>query len=335
MKKLISFTLVLTLLASLFAIYASAADLIFHDEFEGFKPANWFTDAASCRYEYDNDNQLIQVYCGNGYPHLQSKYNLSRDPKKWDKFYAQMDFQIRALDNPDLDDNSETIKIWYRDMFESDISAAVYHLAVDFEHWTAEITKTLENVEYYDGSGLKCKTTVDTVLAGPIDIPEELRPVINEGEKSDWFPMGIRVTEGKLDFYFNGKLLLSAGTDENDEFVQSIGGYKVYMNSVDPTVGTQKSPFITIATGSWLACDNFKVYTPDYDPEAGICGDANEDGKVNITDVTTLLKYLAKWEGVTVNETLSDVNVDGKVTNSDVTMILKYLANWEGIVLGK
>ncbi len=63
-------------------------------------------------------------------------------------------------------------------------------------------------------------------------------------------------------------------------------------------------------------------------------GDVNSDGKVNISDVTALLKYLAKWD-VTINTNAADVNVDSKINVSDVTTILKYLAHWEGVKLGK
>ncbi len=63
-------------------------------------------------------------------------------------------------------------------------------------------------------------------------------------------------------------------------------------------------------------------------------GDANGDGKVNITDATAILKDIAKWD-VSIDRRAADVNGDEKVTLTDVTTLLKYLANWEGIVLGK
>ena len=63
-------------------------------------------------------------------------------------------------------------------------------------------------------------------------------------------------------------------------------------------------------------------------------GDVNEDGMVNITDVTTLIDYLLtnQWEaGVT--GTTGDVNDDELVNIVDVTVLIDYLLSrtWTGI----
>ncbi len=57
-------------------------------------------------------------------------------------------------------------------------------------------------------------------------------------------------------------------------------------------------------------------------------GDANRDGKVNVNDVTLLLKHIAKWD-VVIDLNLAEVNDDGKINISDVTLILKYIAKWD------
>lgn len=59
-------------------------------------------------------------------------------------------------------------------------------------------------------------------------------------------------------------------------------------------------------------------------------GDVNEDGFVNAADRTLLARYLANWEGVTINEKAADINGDGQVTAADRTLLARYLANWEG-----
>ena len=59
-------------------------------------------------------------------------------------------------------------------------------------------------------------------------------------------------------------------------------------------------------------------------------GDVNGDGKVNPLDKTILGKYLANWDGVTVDMDASDVNTDGKVNPLDKNILGKYLANWDG-----
>jgi hypothetical protein len=53
-----------------------------------------------------------------------------------------------------------------------------------------------------------------------------------------------------------------------------------------------------------------------------LCGDANGDGKVNVTDVICLINYLFKGGPAPID--VSDVNLDGKVNVTDVI----YLINW-------
>lgn len=58
-----------------------------------------------------------------------------------------------------------------------------------------------------------------------------------------------------------------------------------------------------------------------------LLGDVNGDGKITITDATTVQKHLAKLTELT-NEQLvkADTNSDGKITITDATRIQKYLA---------
>ena len=61
-------------------------------------------------------------------------------------------------------------------------------------------------------------------------------------------------------------------------------------------------------------------------------GDVNGDGKINSTDVTRLLRYLANRNPVTGESEVevslgADANGDGKITSLDVTRLLRYLAN--------
>ncbi len=60
-------------------------------------------------------------------------------------------------------------------------------------------------------------------------------------------------------------------------------------------------------------------------------GDANEDGKVNVGDVTAMLKFIAKWD-IKINESNAEVTGDGKVNVTDVTLLLKYLAKWDVVL---
>ena len=55
-------------------------------------------------------------------------------------------------------------------------------------------------------------------------------------------------------------------------------------------------------------------------------GDVNDDGDVNIADVTTLIDYLLGG-GVVINQRNSDVNQDEDINIADVTSIVDQLLN--------
>jgi len=92
---------------------------------------------------------------------------------------------------------------------------------------------------------------------------------------------------------------------------------------------------------------NIKVWSVDQDPyhdgatltfigvqkdqaKPILYGDVNDDGKVNPLDLTYLIRYLTKWEGVEINLLNADVNDDGKVNPLDLTVLLRFLTKWEG-----
>lgn len=63
-------------------------------------------------------------------------------------------------------------------------------------------------------------------------------------------------------------------------------------------------------------------------------GDVNADNKINLSDVSLILKYIAKWSNLNIKLSSADVTSDGKVNLSDVSVILKYIAKWNNICLG-
>ncbi len=87
----------------------------------------------------------------------------------------------------------------------------------------------------------------------------------------------------------------------------------------------------TYATnGLLLAYVYFTVEEPEY-----ILGDVNEDGKIDVNDLTAIQRYLANFETLTNVQLLAaDVNGDGIVTIDDATLLQRYLAEYE-TVLGK
>ena len=56
-------------------------------------------------------------------------------------------------------------------------------------------------------------------------------------------------------------------------------------------------------------------------------GDANTDGTVNLSDVSLILKHIAKWD-VAMDADAADVNDDAKINLSDVSLVLKHIAGW-------
>ena len=56
-------------------------------------------------------------------------------------------------------------------------------------------------------------------------------------------------------------------------------------------------------------------------------GDVDENKKVNLSDVSSMLKSIAKWD-IDLNSSAADANRDGIMNISDVTLVLKYLAGW-------
>ncbi len=64
-----------------------------------------------------------------------------------------------------------------------------------------------------------------------------------------------------------------------------------------------------------------------------VYGDVTGEGDVNLSDVSRLLQFIAKWEGVEVNTVAADVTGEGDVNLSDVSRLLQFIAKWD-VVLG-
>lgn len=56
-----------------------------------------------------------------------------------------------------------------------------------------------------------------------------------------------------------------------------------------------------------------------------LLGDVNDDGQVNISDVTPLINYLLTDDATSVNLLNADMNTDGSVTISDVTSLIEFI----------
>ncbi len=96
-----------------------------------------------------------------------------------------------------------------------------------------------------------------------------------------------------------------------------------YVSVVTPPTKTEQG----YTTHTCSGCGD--SYVDSYvDPITATPGDVNDDGDVNLSDVTLLLKHLASWD-VTINTDAADVNDDSEVTLADATLLLKHLAGWD------
>lgn len=91
--------------------------------------------------------------------------------------------------------------------------------------------------------------------------------------------------------------------------------------------------FASILCFSSLADDSIEPTPGETTEFCKPAGDANSDGKINLSDVSLILEYLAKWD-VTVAEDQLDAVNDGNVDLKDVTAILKHVAKWSTVRLG-
>ena len=63
-------------------------------------------------------------------------------------------------------------------------------------------------------------------------------------------------------------------------------------------------------------------------------GDLNDDGTINLADLTLLTRHLADWtDYAEINEDAADINEDGQVSLADLTYLTRALAGWEGYEL--
>ncbi len=104
-------------------------------------------------------------------------------------------------------------------------------------------------------------------------------------------------------------------------------------------LATQFDAPVTVRNGDTVLADNDKIAAKNVVSANGAektlrnFGDVNGDGKVNVSDVTALLKKIANWD-VDAPLLPSDVDANGKISLTDVTALLKKLAGWDDIALG-
>jgi len=144
---------------------------------------------------------------------------------------------------------------------------------------------------------------------------------------------------------------IAADVSMADDLVLTEGSHLVldrdsgYVDKIDGiiTVGELKANFEggvsicgkdgTAKTDDAVVATDDTVASGDVSLKALIYGDVTRDGKVNLADVSSMLKAIAKWE-VSINTDAADVDKTGKLSLADVSKMLKYIAKWDDISLG-
>ncbi len=193
-----------------------------------------------------------------------------------------------------------------------------------------------------DGSEPLCQTTitVDEMPAANLDITAEVLNVTDPQNyiiTSDKYSVKLTINNNGSTIYMdditvklyknmdgtygtnaqimNKELVLEPGQTAELQFDMDnvIDGWDyfaaIYYYSAGQQVRSTTTPYYTIIFPS----------EPEYTP-----GDVNEDGAVNISDVTVLIDYLLN-SSTPINTLAADINEDGSVNISDVTILIDYL----------
>ena len=128
--------------------------------------------------------------------------------------------------------------------------------------------------------------------------------------------IGNSVTEIGIEAFCDCRGLTRIDAYPNPEKV-STGGNVFYGVPKDGTLHVLPKYLSAYRTASqWCDFTNIKDDLTEI-------GDINLDGKVNVTDETTLVNMIANGE--TANLELADINADGKVNVSDVTALVNII----------
>lgn len=140
-------------------------------------------------------------------------------------------------------------------------------------------------------------------------------------------------------------VIFTSGAAEGEKTLTPLKMYGVTVNEGqvckipgNPTVGEFKAMFneeaeLIVTAGDKTLSDadplpsGAVVANGDVTAAVHVYGDTNGDGKINLSDVSTLLKKIAGWE-VSLDVTAGDVNVDAKTNLTDASNILKKIAGW-------
>ena len=312
MKKLLSLILTLVILTAALSTVASAKGVcMFYDDFSNsFSPGTWMLRGGydTCAYIWDADNKYL--YGEDDAIALQS--NFSDGGMMWKDHYYSID--VRIQEGGLSASGKSSIVMQFQDLFQPGIEGPTYYYIIALQTGKASLEKEFYYTNEHGEEDFSWAAIDTAILPTAIEIDPN----------GEWFNMGMRITSGKIQCYFNEELVLESEYDPNDTKL----GRRYNQNTPDSTVGAFEYPFIFINYDNILNLDNFSVWSGDYDFTT-TAGDVNGDGKTNISDVSRLLKYVAGWKNTYVDINQLDVSGDGKTNLADAATLLKHIAGWD------
>ena len=107
------------------------------------------------------------------------------------------------------------------------------------------------------------------------------------------------------------------------DYLRDADGNKVKLSDVMAEDGTLLNPEMGESVQALM-----EELLANMSYDALLLGDVNVDGKVNLSDISAMLKKIAAWD-VELSDVASDTNGDGNTNLSDVSLALQYIAGWD------
>lgn len=111
----------------------------------------------------------------------------------------------------------------------------------------------------------------------------------------------------------NGNLYLNHQHDKEE----------YYMNR------TQKR-ILSVLTAAMTLSALPQLTLPAHAAKTKLLGDVNSDSVVSIADSVLLARYVAKWDGITLDKDTADIDRSSKIDTKDAMILSRYLAKWNG-----
>lgn len=128
---------------------------------------------------------------------------------------------------------------------------------------------------------------------------------------TEYYTLGMTVERDRIRCFYNDELIFDY-TDTEEKYLIGHG---------------MLAPLILWNEGNYVHITNAATAYPGHLLEPSyIIGDSTGDGKINLTDSSRIMKYIAKWKDIDINIGAADANRDGKINLSDVSHMLKYIA---------